>query len=304
MKKTIDIFVFGKTKTLKKEWAIKAIALFSAINVLFIVPDLFYIFGEQGILQQAVNERYIFWYQPVLGWFADIFGYVGISYNATFLIFLAMYMLSLACLWFNFKRPVFAVLSWFIHFMFVNSTYLFSYGADYFVSFMLFMNILICAGYLFKKEHRGALYSFAIRFLQLHLCLVYFFAGIGKLLGTDWLDGNAIWMVINTYTSSTIADGSTAMVAYPIIFKILAWGTVILELLYPILIYSKQTRKVTLVLVLMLHAGIGIFMQFYIFAVLMMLLNIIAFGHYFKWKPSLQEETTKSKASSTKIVYS
>ncbi|MEM6685346.1 MAG: HTTM domain-containing protein [Bacteroidota bacterium] len=296
MKKTIDIFVFGNTKSLKKDLIIKAIALFSALNILFIVPDLFYIFGEQGILQQTVNERYIFWYQPTIGWFANILGNVGISYNATFFIFLALYMGSLACLWLNIKRPAAAISCWFIHFMFVNSTYLFSYGADYFISFMLFVNILICIGYLFKKENRSALYSFAIRFLQLHLCMVYFFAGIGKVMGTDWFDGNAIWMVINAYSSNTVVEGTTALVAYPIIFKILAWGTVIVELFYPVLMYVKQTRKITLISVLMLHAGIGIFMQLYTFAALMMLLNLIAFGHYFNWKSTIHEEKPKEES--------
>ncbi|WP_298417395.1 HTTM domain-containing protein [uncultured Kordia sp.] len=290
MKTTIDNFIFGNFISVKKELVIKMIAVFAVVNVLVILPDLFYIFGEQSILQEAVNERYVFWYQPVLGWFTGIFAYIGFTKNMTFLFFLFLYGISLVCLWRNYKRPLFAIIVWFLHFMFVNSTYLFSYGADYFVSFMLFVNILICAGYLFNEESRKPLYSYVIRFLQLHLCLVYFFAGIGKAIGTDWLDGNAIWMVINTYTSSTVVEGSIGLVSYPVIFKILAWGTVALELFYPILMYMKKTRKVTLVLVIMLHAGIGIFMQFYTFAVVMILLNLIAFGHYFNWKSILSKE--------------
>ncbi|WP_053002469.1 HTTM domain-containing protein [Kordia jejudonensis] len=301
--KTLDTFIFGKSASVKKDIAIKMIAVFAVVNVLVILPDLFYIFGEQRLLQEAVNERYVFWYQPVLGWFSDIFSYIGFTENMTFLFFLFVYGISLFCLWRNYKRPLFAVIAWFIHFMFVNSTYLFSYGADYFVSFMLFINILICAGYLFNKEARKPLYSYVIRFLQLHLCLVYFFAGIGKALGTDWLDGNAIWMVINTYTSSSVVESSIGLAAYPIIFKLLAWGTVALELCHPVLIYMKKTRKVTLVLVIMLHAGIGIFMQFYTFAVVMILLNLIAFGHYFNWKSVLsKEEETTNLALETAVA--
>ncbi len=290
MKTTIDNFIFGNFTSVKKELVIKMITIFAAVNVLVILPDLFYIFGEQRILEEAVNERYVFWYQPTLALFTDIFAYIGFTENMTFLFFLFLYMASLMCLWQNYKRALFGVVIWFIHFMFVNSTYLFSYGADYFISFMLFINVLICAGYLFNEEARKPLYTYAIRFLQLHLCLVYFFAGIGKALGTDWLDGNAIWMVINTYTPSSVVESSIGLATYPIIFKILAWGTVALELLYPALIYMKKTRKVTLILVIMLHAGIGIFMQFYTFAVVMILLNLIAFGHYFNWKSVLNKE--------------
>lgn len=292
MKTTIDNFIFGNATNVKKELVIKAIALFAVINVLVILPDLFYIFGEQSILQETVNERYVFWYQPVLGWFTGIFAYIGFTTNMTFLFFLFLYGAAMICLWRNYKRPLFAVLAWFIHFMFVNSTYLFSYGADYFISFMLFINILVCAGYLFNKETQKPLYSYVIRFLQLHLCLVYFFAGIGKALGTDWLDGNAIWMVINTYTSSSIMESSVGMASYPMIFKVLALGTVALELFYPVLIYMKKTRKVALIMVIMLHAGIGVFMQFYTFAVVMILLNLIAFGHYFNWNALISKEET------------
>jgi len=283
MKTKIDKFLFENNYCLKKDTIIKIIAAFGIFKILIILPDLFYIFGEQGLIQNIVNERHTFWYQPVLTWFSSLSKIIGVSENATLLFVIGVYLFSLGCLLANYKRTLFAVISWFIHFTLLNSTFLFSYGADYFTSFMLFINMLLCATYLFDIKSKKSLNSYIIRFLQLHLCIVYFFAGLGKAIGTDWFDGNAIWYVINMYTTNSTIENTIGMTDYPVFFKILSLGTVILELFYFVLIFIPKTRKITLVLVILMHFSIGIFMEFYTFGLVMSLLNIIAFGHYFRW---------------------
>src|SRR5439155_26318436 len=38
--------------------------------------------------------------------------------------------------------------------------------------------------------------NIAVRLIQMHMCLIYFFAGTSKLLGAAWWDGTAIWMAL------------------------------------------------------------------------------------------------------------
>ncbi len=280
----IDKFIFQGFKSSNRELVIKAIVIFALINILTVLPDLFHIYSEQGIIKSEVNQRYNFWYQPVLAWFFKSFSYIGLSANTTLIVFVFAYISSLIAMLLNVNKAVFAFTAWFIHFMLINSAYLFSYGADYFMSFTLLLNLAICTSCLFNKNTQNILYSFTIRFLQIHLCLVYFFAGLGKALGTDWLDGNAIWLVINTYSSSTVIENSLPLIEYPILFKILALGTVIIELFYVVLMFTKYTRKITLSLVILMHLGIAIFMDFYTFGAIMMLLNLIAFGQHINLK--------------------
>ncbi|WP_299677564.1 hypothetical protein [uncultured Tenacibaculum sp.] len=280
----IESFIFKNSISINRTLVIKLITVFALVNILTVLPDVFHIFSDQGIIKSQVNQRYAFWYQPVLNWFFKSFSYFGLNANATLLVFIFIYISSLIAILLNFKRTGFAFVAWFIHFTLINSAYLFSYGADYFMSFTLFINLAVCSSLLFKKDIQSSLYSFIIRFLQIHLCLVYFFAGLGKALGTDWIDGNAIWFVINTYTSDSVIENSLPLIAYPMFFKILGWGTVALELLYPILMFTKFSRKVTLWLVVLLHIGIAVFMEFYTFGSIMILLNFIAFGQHLKLK--------------------
>ena len=118
---------------------------------------------------------------------------------------------------------------------------------------------------------------------HIYLCIVYFYAGLGKALGMNWFDGNAVWYVINGFTSASTIENAIPLINYPIVFKIICWGTIALELLYPILIFTKKTRKIALYLVLLMHLSIGVFMEFYTFGLIMILINLIAFGHYINW---------------------
>ena len=281
MKKLVNKFLFENVNTLKIDVIIKTISVFGVIKTLLILPDLKFI-GEFGLIKGAVNSRHIFNYQPVFNLFYKPFSYLGISENVAFLIFGVLLIISLLCVFFNHKRVTFAILSWFIHFMFINSTYLFSYGADYFTTFILFINILFCITYNFNSLRQKNIFSFLIRFLQIHLCIVYFYAGLGKALGTSWLDGNAIWYVVNGFMSNSIIESTIPLVKSPLIFIIICWGTISIELLYPILIFLKSTRKIALYLILCMHLSIGVFMELYIFGIIMMLINIIGFGHYLK----------------------
>ncbi len=280
----IEKFIFYSFTNTNKAFVVKAIAVFAFINILILLPDLFHIFSEQSIIKSEVNQRYTFWYQPVLSWFFEGFSKIGLSSNTTLLIFIFTYLSSLLAIVLDFNKVICAFIAWFIHFTLLNSAFLFAYGADYFVSFALLINLAISISCVTTKKIQNILYSFIIRFLQIQLCLVYFFAGLGKGLGTDWFDGNAIWYAINTYGSNTMIENSLVIVAYPMIFKIVAWGTVFIELLYPFLMFNKFTRKTTLVSVLLLHIGIIVFMQLYTFGFIMILLNLIAFGHHFNFK--------------------
>src|SRR5437762_14164315 len=40
------------------------------------------------------------------------------------------------------------------------------------------------------------LQSFCQRVLQLHLCVIYFFSGLTKLLGSGWWNGESLWRAL------------------------------------------------------------------------------------------------------------
>jgi hypothetical protein len=52
----------------------------------------------------------------------------------------------------------------------------------------------------------------------------------------------------------------------------------LLEVSYPIFIWMKKTRFVWLVCILAMHAAIGLMMGLYLFALVMIVMNLAAFG--------------------------
>jgi len=52
----------------------------------------------------------------------------------------------------------------------------------------------------------------------------------------------------------------------------------LLEIGYPFFIWSDKTRKIWLFGICAMHAGIGFMMGMYLFALIMIILNIAAFG--------------------------
>lgn len=275
----IDKFLFGQTHFLNKNSVVKLISFFCIINLIVIVPDMYEIYGYNGLITQEINNSFLSWYQPRLDWFTNPLTYLGLGQNGALLLVFIVYLLSLLFVFFGTKRVTFSLIGWVIHLMMVNSSYMFSYGADYFISFALFVNVIICFSYIYKEEINIALYSFVIRFIQVHMCLVYFFAGFGKILGKDWFDGNGLWMVLNSYAPEFV-NNTLPLLDYPWVYKVLSL-TVLLELVYPIFIYMNKTRKWMFLTVVLLHISIALFMGLYTFAGIMILLNYTAFGHYF-----------------------
>jgi hypothetical protein len=52
----------------------------------------------------------------------------------------------------------------------------------------------------------------------------------------------------------------------------------LLETAYPLFIWSRSTRKTWLICICAMHAGIGLTMGMYLFALIMIILNVAAFG--------------------------
>jgi hypothetical protein len=122
----------------------------------------------------------------------------------------------------------------------------------------------------------GQLHGFFRRVLQLHLCLIYFFGGLAKSFGPGWWTGESIWRALAHPPFNVMAPES--LVHWRALFPIASISTVLLEIAYPFLIWSRYTRRVWLPGILIMHVGIGLFMGMYLFGLVMIILNLAAFG--------------------------
>lgn len=112
----------------------------------------------------------------------------------------------------------------------------------------------------------------AVRLIQLHLCLVYLFSGLGKLQGESWWNGTAVWLSVANpeYRSLDL----TWLAGWPHLVALLTHGTVLLELFYVALVWPARTRPLVLALVAGMHLGIGLGLGMATFGLVMLIANL------------------------------
>jgi predicted DCC family thiol-disulfide oxidoreductase YuxK len=98
--------------------------------------------------------------------------------------------------------------------------------------------------------------NLALRLIQIHLVLIYGMAGFAKLQGPSWWTGVALWKTMTTAEFAGL--DFTALAAWPILVNLLTHSSLLLELLYPVLIWMKLLRPLMLAGVAALHLGIAV----------------------------------------------
>jgi hypothetical protein len=110
----------------------------------------------------------------------------------------------------------------------------------------------------------------------LHLCLVYFFGGLAKGLGSGWWNGESVWRALTRPPFNVVSPD--ILVSWRYLFPVAGIVICILETGYIFFIWPKRTRLLWLICMLGVHAGIAITMGMYLFSFVMVVLNIAAFG--------------------------
>lgn len=111
----------------------------------------------------------------------------------------------------------------------------------------------------------------ALRLIQVHLCVIYLFGGLGKLQGTRWWTGEAIWLSVANVEYRSL--DMTWMADWLWIAELLAHATVFFELFYCCLIWNRWTRPLVLLTAIGVHGFIGLGMGMPEFALAMLVAN-------------------------------
>jgi hypothetical protein len=111
--------------------------------------------------------------------------------------------------------------------------------------------------------------NLAQRLIQVHMCVVYFFAGISKLQGPAWWNGQAMWRALANleYQSADL----TWLAWHPWLLNLATHFCVLWELSFCVLIWSRLWRPLVLAGALALHLGIGAFLGMWTFGLIMLI---------------------------------
>lgn len=123
-----------------------------------------------------------------------------------------------------------------------------------------------------RLPERTTLTNIAIRLIQLHMCVVYLFAGLGKLQGETWWGGQAMWLALANYEYQTL--DMTWMGRHPLLINLLTHITIFWEVSYIALIWPRYTRPLMLAGAVPLHLGIASCMGMITFGLIMLVGNM------------------------------
>ncbi|WP_102143944.1 HTTM domain-containing protein [Mycobacterium hubeiense] len=229
---------------------------------LALLPDLFQVFGEQGVAPQY----------PLLGYQWSVFEVW--SSDRALLIGWALLLLSALALALGWHSRLAAVLVFvLIQSFHQRGDYVFNAGDAILTIVALILALSSCGAALSLDQHRrsGSFWSaetrapWPIRLMQVQLTLIYLVTVQAKLAGRSWVDGSAVFFAWRT-------DGRWATLTTPewlasnaILINVLTWGTLLIELAIAIFVWNRRWRfwalgtGVVMHLTMMLNLNVAFF---------------------------------------------
>src|SRR5450755_296665 len=289
MRERLEGFLFSARSTTWIALLRIGLGLQVTIYALSLRSDWTYLFAanSDSLISRDLSEAILSLdssFIPRLGWLVTLGGQIGLSEQVTLSLAFGCLLGSGVCLLLGFLSRPAAIAAWFLHLAARSSGGLTTYGVDNFMTIGLFY-LMLCPlpdrysidSRLWKRQTANPRrIGFHQRVLQLHLCLIYFFGGLAKCLGAGWWNGNSMWRSLTRSPFNVIP--ADFLLRWSSLLPLIGIFICIVEIGYPVFIWPKGTRNIWLACVLAMHAAIGVTMGMYLFALIMIVLNVAAFG--------------------------
>lgn len=95
--------------------------------------------------------------------------------------------------------------------------------------------------------------AWSVRLLQLNMCVIFVAAAFHKLGGTFWLDGIALSYVARLDDTFGRFPVPHWFFETPILVRLATWSVIVVELFGPIFLWFKETRRWTLLAIVLFH---------------------------------------------------
>jgi predicted DCC family thiol-disulfide oxidoreductase YuxK len=245
---------------------------------------LFDFWGEGGFVPRALvlDDRTNDWIQSVFFYFTAPWQWI--AFHVLFLICCAALMLGWRTSW----------VKWIVligHISYAYRNPIIAYGVDKILACLLLILCVAPIGRAISLDRVRAVRAAkrknlaaapppyaspwagaCIRLMQIQMAAVFFYSAVGKLRGDDWWDGDAIWVVFTTgdHYNRLVLD---LLASHYWLVNVGTYGTILIEIAFPFLIWQRRTRPYFLVLALLLHLQFAVLMGLFYFSFAM------AMGH-------------------------
>jgi hypothetical protein len=209
-------------------------------------------------------------YRPPFEWYFWTESQMGIFHG---LLVLGLFLLALGI-----GGRLVAICTWILHIGFLHRNYSVAFGADLIGGiFLMYLALTQSCARLSvlhlwfgkaKFTKPDLVTNTFYRMIQIQLCVIYGYTGFEKLKGSTWWDGTALWSVLAN-PQMVIADFSWIRFI-PMAVVFITFSTILFEIYFPVLVWNLKFRKFFLVTGFFFHAGIGLTMALYSFAIIML----------------------------------
>lgn len=258
-------------------WFRAAVAGFCLVRLLIVRESWLDLYGQYGFIQWAITRGNLYEAYPHLGDLARSLARAGVSSDHAVYAVIGVYAGALIALSIGARPRLAACVAWCANFLLSHASAGLLYGMDYFTHIALTYCVFLPSdlGTYARPSRRSVGAGVWRKALQLQLCIVYASSGIEKALGEQWWNGEAIWRALSLPIFKQVDPSALATV--PWLPMLLGWSVLAFEGLYPIFMGWTKTRSLWLLAVVGMHLGIGMFMGMWVFASIMIILNLGAF---------------------------
>lgn len=238
--------------------------------------------SEQGFLPLAASQKFIGRYS----W--SLFHYLPTDLETLWLCF-AVVLVQAACVVAGFltRFNILCVFIWLVSFQHRNG--LINDGEDTVFRMIGFFLLLMPSADVWSADAKlfprpAAVRSgWGLRLLQIEVCLIVFSAGLEKLNGDPWWDGTALYYVmqLDDYFGHLPVPQFVRETLW--LQKLMTWAALATEVVAPILIWFKETRRPALIALVGLHLSLLYMMNLFMFQYLM----ITAWLSFLDWEADL-----------------
>jgi hypothetical protein len=249
-----------------------------------VAPVLFELYGDRGVLQGPLREALAGAGLPRIGWLVRVLGPLGVREASIVAGVGGVYVIALLALLGGLRTRVAAAVAWITHLMLMTTAEGSVYGADVFANTFLFYLVWAPAGATLSLDRRRGRATegptpaarLALRVVQMHLSGVYLASGVEKACGEGWWNGEAIWraLMLPEYRRFDFSF----LAAHPWVAAAAGWSVLLVEIGYPIFMWSRRTRRPWVWVTAAMHLGIALLMRLEVFGAIMIVLNVAAFG--------------------------
>lgn len=237
-----------------------------------------------GPVPWAISDSWVDPLLPKLSSLVPLFEAMGLGPRAVVPVVVALHALAAAFLAIGYRTRLSVVVAWATFVLIRNSSTPWTYGLGPVILIALFYGLFMPIGREWsvdralagaKRDPPPVDPAPLIAVLRIHLCIVYAASGFAKAMGDQWWSGEAIWRALSLPQFRQFDP--SALLSVPVALQLAAIGTILSQLAYPVLVWTRL-RVVIVLLTELMHLGIAIFLGMWLFSAMMIALNTAAFG--------------------------